>query len=286
MLVPLAFDGKSPLAVMTLFAVDRARRWSEEDLEAALDLGARAAFAIEHARLERAREDTLSVLSHDLRNPLNVITVATASLSRGAVASERVSSYLDKMRRAAERMNRLIQDVVDASRLEAGKVELDRTAQPVDALVAAAIELARPLAEAKEITLRADVAAGLPATLVDHDRVLQLFGNLLGNAIKFTPKGGAVTLSAARDAHDIRFDVVDTGVGIGPEHLPRLFDRHFQAERTDREGAGLGLAIARRITLAHDGRISVDSELGKGAAFHVLALRLPDLFMPIVVPAG
>ncbi len=226
-----------------------------------------------HARraveTERAREDTLSVVSHDLRNPLNVITVAVASLRHGQVPAERLSNYLEKMNRAATRMNRLIQDVLDVSRLESGKIAFERSLLPVDTLVADAMELVRPLAQEKSITLGCEVEAGLPATFVDRDRVLQLFVNLLGNAIKFTPKGGSVTLAALHDGDAVRFEVRDTGVGISPEQMPHIFDRNYQARRTDRQGAGLGLAIAHSITAAHDGKISADSEPGKGTTFHV-----------------
>jgi signal transduction histidine kinase len=269
MLVPVAIAGAPPVAFMTLLAIERAPRWRDADLQVAQDLAACAAVAIEHARFECARDATLSVLSHELRNPLNVISVAVASLRQGRVPAERHASYFDKLRRAADRMNRLIQDVLDVSRLEARKVDFERSLHPVAALAADAIERARPLAQEKSITLACEVEAGLPPMFVDRERVLQVFAGLLGNAIKFTPGGGTVTLAVLRQGDDIRFDVRDTGVGIRPEHMPHLFDRLYQAQRSDRQGAGLGLAIARRITLAHDGTISADSEPGKGSTFHV-----------------
>jgi signal transduction histidine kinase len=218
---------------------------------------------------ERSRDDMLSVISHDLRNPLNVITVAVASLRQGTIPAERVPNYLDKVRRAADRMNRLIQDVLDVSRLESRRIAFDRTPQAVEKLVADAVELARPVAQEKSVTLGCEVEAGLPATFVDRERILQLFSNLLTNAIKATASGGTVTLAAVRDGGAIRFDVRDTGVGIAPDQMPHIFDRHHQARRTDRQGAGLGLTIAQQIAIAHDGKISADSEPGKGTTFHV-----------------
>ncbi len=268
LVVPLSARGKI-LGAATFFVSSASPSFVDEDLAFATELGVRVGLAVDIARLYRGREDTLAVVSHDLRNPLNVIAVASAALRMGTVPEAKKPSYLEKIARAADRMNRLIQDLLDASRMEAGSVTFDWGSVAVSALVVDVLEMMRPLAEGKSVTLVSDVGAALPDLRADRERLLQLFSNILGNAIKFTPEGGTITLSAVPSSDGVCFCVRDTGPGILDAHLSKIFDRYWQARRSDRSGAGLGLAIAKGITHAHSGEIWAESSPGKGASFYV-----------------
>jgi signal transduction histidine kinase len=207
-------------------------------------------------------------VSHDLRNPLNVIGFAVASLKRPNITDEQRGGYIDKVRRAAERMNRLIEDLLDVGRLEAGRLPMDKSSQSAAALVSDAVESVRALADDKQVKLTASGIDSLPNVAADRERVLQAFSNLLGNALKFTPAGGTVTVRAEASASEVHFTVADTGPGIKKEDLTRIFDRFWQARRRDRQGAGLGLTIVKGIVAAHGGRVWAESAPGSGAVFH------------------
>jgi signal transduction histidine kinase len=169
--------------------------------------------------------------------------------------------------RSVERMNRMIQDLLEVAKLEAGRLGMATRPVDVAALIAEAEETLRPLAAERSIRLESAVARGLPAVTADADRVLQVIGNLVSNAIKFTPAGGRITLAAAHAGDEVRFAVTDTGCGIPSDHLSRVFRRFWQADRTDRRGIGLGLAISEGIVQAHGGRIWVESRVGVGTTF-------------------
>jgi signal transduction histidine kinase len=164
-------------------------------------------------------------------------------------------------------MSVLIRDLLDVSAMEAGQLRMEPGEEVLGPLVSEAVELARPLAEEKHIHLTSNVA--IPATRVvcDHTRIVQVFANLLGNAIKFTGEGGTVTVDAAEEGPMVRFAVADTGVGISDDELPHVFDRYWQAGRPAGAGVGLGLAIARGIIEAHHGTIRAESTPGKGSTF-------------------
>jgi signal transduction histidine kinase len=164
-------------------------------------------------------------------------------------------------------MNRLIGDLLDVSRIESGRLVVDPHPQSVEPLLAEAAEMLTPLAATRGLTFRAPVEAELPRVLADTSRVLQVISNLGGNAIKFTPPGGMVLLTAEHAGSEVRFAVTDTGPGIPEEQLPHIFSRFWQAHGTDRRGIGLGLSIAQGIVEAHGGRIWVTSRLGEGTRF-------------------
>jgi signal transduction histidine kinase len=144
-------------------------------------------------------------------------------------------------------------------------VELAR--QEPAAVIEDVCETLEPLASHQSLVLVCNTAAGLPPILVDGDRILQVFSNLVGNALKFTPAGGTITVQAEAADRAVRFSVADTGPGIPAEQIPRLWDRYWQASKTDHRGAGLGLAIAKGIVEAHGGQIWVESEVGRGTTF-------------------
>ncbi|HEX6041820.1 sensor histidine kinase, partial [Longimicrobium sp.] len=176
--------------------------------------------------------------------------------------------HLETVKRSAVRMDRLIQDLLEVSRMVGGKLALAPQDEEMRLLVTEAGAMLRPLAEARGIRFTLDAPRELPRLRVDGARVMQVISNLVGNAVKFTPEGGSVTLGAAWDGRELHLSVADTGAGISPEQLPHVFGRFWQADSADSRGLGLGLAIARGIVEAHGGRIWVESELGEGSTFH------------------
>jgi signal transduction histidine kinase len=217
----------------------------------------------------RAREDLLAIVSHDLRNPLGVVLASTALLLKSNLPpdkQDRARRQVEAIQRAGNRMNRLIRDLLDFASIQAGRLSVSKHPQDVAAMVNEVLDVTEPLAATKSHRLVADVAPEL-AIKCDHDRVIQLFSNLVGNAVKFTQDGGTITVRAMPDNGIVRFSVVDTGPGIPADELPYVFDRYYQAQRRNRDGIGLGLSIARGIVEAHGGRIWAESEEGKGSTF-------------------
>ena len=224
-----------------------------------------------------AREEVLKIVSHDLRNPLGTIAMATQfMLEEPGLPEAMRTKQLKSIQRAGERMNRLIQDLLNVARMEAGRLIVEPERVEPGALLGEALEMLRPLAADKGIVLAGEAlpdagAAALPPVHADPGRVLQVLGNLVGNAIKFTPSGGRVTIRAERAlglGGKVRFSVADTGPGIPPEQLPHIFGRFWQANRADRRGIGMGLAIAKGIVEAHGERLWVESRVGEGTTFY------------------
>jgi signal transduction histidine kinase len=178
--------------------------------------------------------------------------------------------------RIAEQMNRLIGDLLDAAAIDAGRLAIDREPRDAAELASDAIEMLRPLAEHDSISVEQPPVPEPVRVSCDRDRIVQVLGNLIGNAIKFTPTGGSITVTVARDASNVRFAVADTGPGIPPEQLAHLFERFWRAPG-NAPGVGLGLYIAKGIVEAHGGRIWVESQVGRGSTF---SFTLP------VLPAG
>jgi PAS domain S-box-containing protein len=263
------------LGVITLGIADSAREYSAADLVVAEDLARRAAVALDncllYAKTEqavRARDAVLGVVSHDLRNPLNTILMAASLLLEGS-EDRRASNVrgLEVIKRAVGQMNAMIKDLLDASSIDAGRFRVMRSGRDVTGLLAEVGELLQPLASAKGLSLSFETGDELSTVWVDADQIQRVFSNLIGNAIKFTPAGGAIRVYAARREREVVFSVSDTGPGIAREQLPHVFDRYWQGMRGDRRGAGLGLAIAKGIVEAHGGRIWVESAGGGGATF-------------------
>jgi PAS domain S-box-containing protein len=224
-------------------------------------------------KLERAlavRDDVLRIVAHDLRNPLSTITLQAAALERQGPEPERRDQ---KSRlviiRSAKRMNSLIQDLLDAVLVEAGELKVERERFSAADLAREAVESQALLASAAGLELRLELGGDIPPVCGDRKRLMQVFDNLLANAIKFTPKGGRITVTAAvADGGSLRFAVADTGQGITPENMPHVFDRFWQAATRERRlGAGLGLPITKGIVEAHGGRIWLESAIGRGSTF-------------------
>ena len=234
------------------------------DIQRALQVAEQAA---------RAREDIIAVVSHDLKNPLNVI-YGSLSVLDGVVGEEDLGaargslrSLVARMRRASLRMNRLISDLLDLAKIREGRVDIEVHPANTSELLQEAISQSLSLAELRPTILINE--GGPPGVVVcDAERVLQVFDNLVGNAIKFSPPGSTVHLSVECAADSCTFSVRDHGPGIPEQQLPLLFDRFWTAARgTASSGTGLGLAIARGIVEAHGGRIWVESTLGQGTSF-------------------
>ncbi len=221
----------------------------------------------EAQRIIDAREEILRIVAHDLRNPLNTISMATTLLIEEPGPETARVSQLRIIKRSGERMNHLIQDLLSVTTIEAGRLSIAPRKVAVHDLFREASEMLEPIAREKSITFVVNVADDLPAVRADPARVLQVLSNLVGNAVKFTPAGGSITLSAVRADGRVQCSVTDTGPGIPPAQIPRLFGKFWQAKRGDGRGVGLGLAIARGIVEAHGGTIDVRSEVGRGSVF-------------------
>jgi signal transduction histidine kinase len=217
-----------------------------------------------------AREQVLKIVSHDLRNPLHTISMCASLLIDVPLPADKQTVHLKNIKRAGERMNRLIQDLLDVAKLEAGRVGISARELDVAPLLDEALDMLTPLAQEKKVHLDRDIAERLPRITADAGRVLQVLSNLVGNAIKFTPEGGRIVIGAKPVAGGVEFSVSDTGPGIPADQLERIFGRFWQADVTDRRGIGLGLTIAKGIMDAHGGRLWVESTLGQGTTFRFI----------------
>jgi signal transduction histidine kinase len=177
--------------------------------------------------------------------------------------------YIESIQRSAERMRLMIHDLLDMATMEAGHLRVARRREPAARLVTESVDLMGPLAAEKGVALAREIDDACPEVWGDRERLGQVFSNLIGNAIKFTPAGGRVLVRAAADRDHVRFVVEDDGAGIAEEDLPHIFDRYWKMDRADRSGSGLGLSIARGLVELHGGRITVESTRGKGSRFSV-----------------
>jgi signal transduction histidine kinase/ActR/RegA family two-component response regulator len=249
----------------------------------ALEREARA----EAQQADRAKDEFLATLSHELRTPLNAMLGWIMMLRSGKVRQERRTDALDVIERNARTQARLIEDLLDVSRIVAGKIRLDLQPLQVAPIVHTAVEAMRPGADSKGVALHADIAMDAPAIMGDPNRVQQIIWNLLSNAIKFTPAGGEVRVQLGVDDDALRLTVSDTGIGISPEFLPHVFERFRQADSSStraHSGVGLGLAIVRHLVQLHSGSVEAGSEgANKGAHFIV---RLPAAGRVAAGPSG
>jgi PAS domain S-box-containing protein len=222
----------------------------------------------------RLKDEFLAVLSHELRTPLNTVLGYARMLRREdkRMSADLRDRALDALERNADLLTRLVNDVLDTSRVVTGKLRLAMDVCPLEGVLAEAIRTIQTAAEAKNIALDVHLDPGL-TVLCDRDRMLQVMWNLLSNAIKFTPSGGSVSVRGERQGGEITIAIGDTGIGISPEHLPFVFQRFWQAHTgASREfgGLGLGLALSRHIVELHGGSIVAESEAeGQGAVFTV-----------------
>jgi len=268
--VPLMVQGRL-LGALSLLASDMSRPYDRTDLRFAEAIARRAAFFLENARLYRAakraaqaRDDLLGVVAHDLRNPLTVIRTLAAYLRHDGGEDGPVGEEIEH---AAVRMNRLIQDLLDITRLEANRFLTKPERVNVLDIMRDVLAIETPLASLASIELRFDEPSDTPDVWADRDRLVQIFDNLIGSAVKFTKPGGGIALGAIAHAGEVRFHVEDTGCGIAADQVPHVFDRFWQAPGAARRGAGLGLTIVKGIVEAHGGHVWVRSEPAQGSTF-------------------
>ena len=249
----MAIDGRRVVALIARDVTERKR------LEKAEQLLSEAVHA---------REDLLAAVAHDVRSPLGNILLSTSMLL--TVPEQDAPSArknIERVQRLAGRIDRLIADLLDASTMEGGRFSIEPVRMEIAPLLTYVLETQRPNAESMGLLLLSEIAPDLPAVHADTGRLEQVLDNLLGNAIKFTASGGTITLRAERAGGMIRVSVRDTGLGIPRAELPHLFDRFWQARRTTRIGAGLGLFLVKGIVAAHGGAVGVESKVGEGTTF-------------------
>ncbi|NUP10474.1 MAG: response regulator [Polyangiaceae bacterium] len=266
--VPILARDKT-LGAILLVCCREGHPYGTAEVSLAEDFAHRLGLAVDNALLYREarqaiqmREEVLAVVSHDLRNLLGTISMRAQLLSQKRGQADSPQAIL----RTAKQMTRLMNDLVDAASIDASHLSLDRKPQSVGPLCSEAIDTLRPIADEKSVAVEQSIPPTLPDALCDRDRVLQVLSNLVSNAIKFTPSGGAIDVRARRVNGSIELSIHDTGPGIPSAQVPHLFDRFWRAD-SHCEGAGLGLYIAKGIVEAHGGRIWAASGPGGGTTF-------------------
>ena len=272
--VPLIARGTLE-GVLTLLSCTPSHGYDAADVRLAEELAQRSALAIAHSRLygdvqqaTRIRDDVLAVVSHDLKNPIVTIGLLAELLGR---AEKRDAATLQQfaadIKRSVDAMHVLIDDLVDFARVHSASFSVEQKAIALQSVIKPVVERMRAVADARRVRLEIDVPAQLPRVAGDARRLAQVASNLVENAINFTPARGTVSITARRQGDAVLISVRDSGLGIPPEHLSRIFDRFWQTSPGDRGGAGLGLSIARRIVETHGGRIWAESGVGTGSTF-------------------
>lgn len=276
MCVPLELD-EIIIGTLTVGWASPGHIYSAPDLALLHDLVLRVVLAFVRGRLYRntvaairSRDDLLSIVSHDLRAPLAVILGFTNIFLRTVRPGEPVScdpKHIEAIQRSATHMKRLIEDLLSTASIEADHVLIERQLNAVWPLIDEAVELMQPLTARKDIQLKTDVAGYIAPIFLDRERIMQVFGNLIGNGIKFSAAGAAITIRAAQFEDYVQFSVEDSGPGILEDQLPHIFDRFWQKPGAAEKGTGLGLFIVKGIVEAHAGKVWAKSEVGKGSTF-------------------
>jgi len=225
-------------------------------------------MADELARLEQLRRNLVADVAHELRTPLSNVRGYLEALRDGVM--EPTTATLDLLHSEAMLLSHLVDDLQELALAEAGQLSLNLQVVDLGQLATRAVETVQPRAQAKGITLRLDVLEDLPPVRIDSQRIDQVLGNLLSNALTHTPSGGEITVTATAKGTAVEISVSDTGEGISPEHSPHVFERFYRVDKSRSRaagGTGLGLAIAKQLVEAHGGRIGVESEAGQGTRF-------------------
>jgi len=253
-----------------------AAEFSEDDEQSIASLARYVGVAMEIARLGdeaqeaiRSRDNLLETVSHDLRSPLSAITISAKLLSRMLASSEQTLArrQAETISRATQRMTRLIDDLLTASTIDAGRLTMAMSAERIEEIVTDAAETFEPVAAESSLQLVVMASAGLPEVLCDRDRIHQVLANLLGNATKFTPAGGRITIEVEQRGSEVQISVTDTGPGIPNDMLPNVFEHYWRGNLKSGAGLGLGLYICKGIIGSHGGRIWAESSPGEGARF-------------------
>ena len=260
---------------LLLVAAESGQVYQDQDLQLFRSVARHAGLALDSAlafedgeRSCREREQVLSIVSHDLRDPLNTIGLAVNSLDDPAMPQGTRTRQVDMIRRAVARMESLVANLLDVARIESGRLSVEpQPCTPEDLLREARLDV-ETSAEGAGLTIEVVASPDLPQVLADAPRLRQAFANLTGNAVSFTDAGGRIVLRALPAEGSVRFEVEDSGTGIASANLPHVFDWYWQAPRAGRAGAGLGLAITKGIVEAHGGALGVRSQPGLGTCFH------------------
>ena len=269
------------LGVLKIFRTGHARPFTEAEQAIAAELALRAAFALDNARLyEKAQEATiardhaLGVVSHDLRNPISAIGMcARALLSATAEDDTDRRGLVTTIVDSTELTQRMIRDLLDVASIEVGRLSVERRSVQVPVVMERAVGLFLRDAAERGVTLRLAAVPALPSVAGDEERLVQVLANLLGNALRFTERGGEVQVQARHVGTEVEISVSDSGAGIPPSELPRIFERYWTVRRNaPKGGTGLGLAIARGIIEAHGGRLWAESIPGQGSTFRFTVL--------------
>lgn len=265
-----------------LLAMDDVTDLRALEAERALLLASEKQARVEAERANRAKDLFLATLAHELRTPLSTMLLSAQLLKRASVDEPRIERPSIAIERAVQAQSRLIDDLLDVSRIVSGKLLLDLGPVDLEGIVKIAVDIAQPMAHAKSVQLALAIEGPIGDMYGDPMRLQQVVSNLLNNAIKFTPHGGSVSVRLARIQDKAELTVADTGMGIPPEVLPRLFGRFVQADSSvtrTHGGLGLGLSIVRHLVEVHGGEVRAESAgPGKGSTFHVtLPLGTPDL---------
>ncbi|MGH7477855.1 MAG: GAF domain-containing sensor histidine kinase, partial [Longimicrobiales bacterium] len=285
LVVPLLARGRV-VGVLTAIRTGE-QGYSAFDVELAQAYAQRAGLAILNAcersaalTAARQRDEAIAVVSHDLRNPVSTIIMASELLLTTALSDAQRRQHLETIQRVSQYMDRMVGDLLDAARLKSGEFPIEPQPEDVASLLSEVVGALEYAANTRQITLRALMLGDVPQALVDRDRIVQALENLVQNAFKHTPEGGTVQIEVQRTGDDVCFAVKDTGCGIPAAELPRVFERYWQHEREGRNGAGLGLAIVKGIIEAHGGRIWAESAPDAGAAFF---FTVPAVDVPLAV---
>jgi two-component system phosphate regulon sensor histidine kinase PhoR len=231
-------------------------------------------------KLETVRKDFVSNISHEIRTPLASLKALTETLQNGALEDPTVSKkFLQQMDEEIDALTQIVQELLELSKIESGRVPLKKVKTGIKELIGLPTERMRLQAERAGVALITQIPAGLPGIPVDPSRVHQVFVNLIHNAIKFTQPGGKIEITASKRVDEILFCVADTGAGIAPSDLDRIFERFYKSDRSRSSGGtGLGLSISKHVIEAHQGKIWVESETGKGSRFFfTLPIKPPSI---------
>jgi two-component system phosphate regulon sensor histidine kinase PhoR len=259
-------------------AYGRAQRWLQATAVPIEGAGAWAALAVFHdltevRRLDSMRRDFVSNVSHELRTPLAGIRAAAETLQEGAIDdAPAAQEFLGHIQRETDRLTQMVEELLELSRIESGAAPMSFAQIDAVVLVRDAVERFSRQAERARVRLRADAPAEAIVIIGDGERLERALGNLIANALKFTPAGGSVTVSAHAERDVAAISVHDTGIGIEPEQRARVFERFYKADKGRGDGPGLGLAIVKHIVRAHQGEVSVESFPGRGSTF---TMRVP-----------
>ncbi len=280
--VPLIVSG-SPLGLLTFATAESGRTYTDADLALASDLARRAGVAVENNRLyqalreaDRRKDEFLATLAHELRNPLAPIRNSLQILKLPRVDAQTAKRYRDMMERQVHHLVRLVDDLLDVSRVMRGKIELRKERIELATVVARAVETVQPLVESQNHELNVHIPTESLPLDADPVRLAQVVGNLLTNAAKYTEPGGRIWLTAAREGGEAVLRVRDNGIGIAPDVLPRIFELFVQVDHAATQsqgGLGIGLTLVKNLCEMHNGSVEARSAgLGKGSEFIV---RLP-----------